>query len=93
MKNWKLIKENPERVQTQMYVALQIAAALSTLCEPFLPHTAKKLQQLLGLPNAVAWSDVAKEAALIPAGSTLGQAELLFQKIEDETIQKQLDKL
>lgn len=90
---WKLIKENPERVQTQMYVALQIAAALSTLCEPFLPHTAKKLQQLLGLPNAVAWSDVAKEAALIPAGSTLGQAELLFQKIEDETIQKQLDKL
>jgi methionyl-tRNA synthetase len=90
---WKLIKENPERVQTQMYVALQIAAALSTLCEPFLPHTAKKLQQLLGLPNPVAWSAVAKEVALIPAGSTLGQAELLFQKIEDETIQKQLDKL
>lgn len=90
---WKLIKENPERVQTQMYVALQIAAALSSLCEPFLPHTAKKLQLLLGLAQPVAWSAVAAENALIAAGSTLGEAQLLFQKIEDETIQKQLDKL
>jgi methionyl-tRNA synthetase len=90
---WKLIKENPERVQTQMYVALQIAAALSSLCEPFLPHTAKKLQLLLGLAKPVAWSAVAAENALIAAGSTLGEAQLLFQKIEDETIQKQLDKL
>lgn len=90
---WKLIKENPERVQTQMYVALQITAALSSLCEPFLPHTAKKLQLLLGLTKPVAWSAVAAENALIAAGSTLGEAQLLFQKIEDETIQKQLDKL
>ncbi len=90
---WKLIKENPERVQTQMYVALQIAAALSSLCEPFLPHTAKKLQLLLGLAQPVKWSAVAAENDLIAAGSTLGEAQLLFQKIEDETIQKQLDKL
>jgi methionyl-tRNA synthetase len=90
---WKLIKENPERVQTQMYVALQIAAALSSLCEPFLPHTAKKLQLLLGLVKPVAWSAVATQNTLIAPGCTLGEAQLLFQKIEDETIQKQLDKL
>jgi len=90
---WKLIKEKPERVQTQMYVALQISAALSSLCEPFLPHTAKKLQLLLGLAQPVKWSAVAAENDLIAAGSTLGEAQLLFQKIEDETIQKQLDKL
>jgi len=90
---WKLIKENPERVKTQMYVALQIAAALSTLAEPFLPFTADKLKSILKLEAPIKWSTIAEDKVLLPAGHTIGQAELLFAKIEDEEVQKQLDRL
>ncbi|KGO83195.1 methionyl-tRNA synthetase [Flavobacterium beibuense F44-8] len=115
---WKMVKENPERVKTQMYVALQIAAALSVLSEPFLPFTAAKLKGILKLddvPNAVqtmgivdetlsfndaersshklSWNDIAVKHQLIPANHQIGQAELLFAKIEDEEIQKQVDRL
>ncbi|MGL5274155.1 methionyl-tRNA synthetase [Myroides marinus] len=90
---WKLIKENPERVKTQMYVALQIAAALSTLAEPFLPFTADKLKSILKLESPIKWSTIAEDKVLLPAGHTIGQAELLFAKIEDEEVQKQLDRL
>lgn len=88
---WKMVKENPERVQTQMYVALQIAAALSVLAEPFLPFTANKLENMLQCK--LAWNDVSTKSDLLPAGSKIGQAELLFSKIEDEEVQKQIDKL
>lgn len=90
---WKLIKENPERVKTQMYVALQIAAALSTLCEPFLPFTAKKLSSILRLDNPIPWETLNTHYNLLNAGHQIGEAELLFAKIEDTEIQKQLDKL
>jgi methionyl-tRNA synthetase len=90
---WKVIKDNPERVQTQMYVALQIAAALSSLCEPFLPFTAKKLSRILKIESPLNWNTIAQNSDLIPAGHQLGEAELLFAKIEDEEIQKQIDKL
>ncbi|MDM1360259.1 methionine--tRNA ligase [Myroides marinus] len=90
---WKLIKENPERVKTQMYVALQIAAALSTLAEPFLPFTADKLKSILKLESPIKWSTIAEDKVLLAAGHTIGQAELLFAKIEDEEVQKQLDRL
>jgi len=114
---WKVIKENPERVKTQMYVALQIASALAVLSEPFLPFTASKLKGILKLderPESVitlgvvdetlsyndarnshttGWNDVSVNQNLIPAGHVIGQAELLFAKIEDETIQQQVDKL
>ncbi|MFD0701393.1 methionine--tRNA ligase [Myroides pelagicus] len=90
---WKLIKENPERVKTQMYIALQIAAALSTLAEPFLPFTADKLKSILKLDTPIQWSTVSEDKVLISAGHTIGQAELLFAKIEDEEVQKQLDRL
>lgn len=91
---WKLIKENPERVKTQMYVALQIAAALSSLCEPFLPFTAQKLNRILNLTQGnITWKTISETSDLIKAGHTIGQAELLFEKIEDEQIQKQIDKL
>lgn len=91
---WKLIKENPERVKTQMYVALQIAAALSSLCEPFLPFTAQKLNRILNLSQGdITWKTISETSDLIKAGHTIGQAELLFEKIEDEQIQKQIDKL
>lgn len=90
---WKVIKENPERVQTQMYVALQIAAALSSLCEPFLPFTAAKLSRILKTVTKIDWKTVSQTSELIPSGHQIGEAELLFAKIEDEEIQKQIDKL
>ncbi len=90
---WKMIKENPERVKTQMYVALQIAAALSTLSEPFLPFTAKKLKTILNLETALTWKSITEKSDLLPTNHTIGQAELLFAKIEDEEIQKQMDRL
>ena len=89
---WKLIKENPERVKTQMYVALQIATALSSLCEPFLPFTADKLRRILNVER-MDWQTISQTFDLIKAGHQIGQAELLFDKIEDEQIQKQIDKL
>ncbi len=90
---WKVIKDNPERVQTQMYVALQIAAALSSLCEPFLPFTAAKLSRILKIESKIDWKTVSETSELIPSGHKIGEAELLFAKIEDEEIQKQMDKL
>ena len=91
---WKLIKTDENRVQTIMYVALQIAAALTAVCEPFLPFTSTKLRKMLNIsPDNVSWKNVSVERPLINAGHTINQAELLFSKIEDETIQYQLDKL
>jgi methionyl-tRNA synthetase len=89
---WKMVKENPARVQTQMYVALQIASALAILSEPFLPFTAKKLSNILKI-DALGWNDVTTKTDLLPAGHQIGQAEILFAQIEDAEIQKQLDKL
>ena len=90
---WKVIKDNPERVQTQMYVALQIAAALSSLCEPFLPFTASKLSRILKIETKIDWKTISQTSELISVGHQIGEAELLFAKIEDEEIQKQMDKL
>ena len=89
---WKMVKTNPERVQTQMYVALQIAAALQILCEPFLPFTASKLSKILNV-NQLGWNTVSNTSDLIPAGHQIGEAEILFAQIEDAEIQKQIDKL
>ncbi len=94
---WKLIKENPERVKTQMWVALQIATALSILSEPFLPFTSQKLKRMLGVhpgpTGVIDWDEVSKAEQILSPGTQIGQAELLFSKIEDEQIQKQIDKL
>ena len=89
---WKMVKENPARVQTQIYVALQIASALAVLSEPFLPFTAKKLSNILKI-DTLGWNDVTTKTNLLPAGHQIGQAEILFAQIEDAEIQKQLDKL
>lgn len=89
---WKMVKENPARVQTQMYVALQIASALAVLSEPFLPFTAKKLSNILKI-DALGWNDVTTKTDLLPADHQIGQTEILFAQIEDAEIQKQLDKL
>ncbi|MES2862974.1 MAG: methionine--tRNA ligase subunit beta, partial [Bacteroidota bacterium] len=94
---WKMVKENPERVKTQMYVALQIATALSILAKPFLPFTADKLSIILNLHNltehltGLNWDNISEFS--LPAEHEIGHGELLFAKIEDEEIQKQIDKL
>ncbi len=91
---WKVIKEDAARVQTQMYVALQIAAALAVLSEPFLPFTAAKLKNMLAVSEgSLSWNDITLKENLLVAGSKIGQAELLFAKIEDEEIQKQVERL
>jgi len=93
---WKVVKTDPERVKTVMFVALQISAALATLSEPFLPFTSEKLKNILNLSSSeegLKWEDVSAKETLISAGHTIGSAELLFSKIEDEQIQQQLDKL
>ena len=93
---WKVIKVDEERTQTIMYVALQIASALATLCEPFLPFTSVKLKTILNITSGdveMSWNDISSKTILIPAHHSIGKAELLFSKIEDATIQNQLDKL
>ncbi len=89
---WKMVKTNPERVQTQMYVALQIASVLTTLCEPFLPFTSKKLTKMLNI-EVNNWNLEFENWNLTKAGHQIGQAEILFAQIEDPEIQKQIDKL
>ncbi|MGI9531843.1 methionine--tRNA ligase [Lutimonas sp.] len=92
---WKKIKTDPERVKTIMFVALQIAAGLAVLCEPFLPFTSKKLKGILNFdePDNLDWNSVSSESVLIPASHQINKAELLFAKIEDADIQKQIEKL
>ncbi|WP_430399498.1 methionine--tRNA ligase [Flavobacterium sp.] len=91
---WITIKENPERVKTQMYVALQITTALSVLCEPFLPFTADKLRIMLNKKeDEIKWADISSNSNLLESNHKIGQAEILFSKVEDEEIQKQIDKL
>jgi methionyl-tRNA synthetase len=89
---WALIKSQPDRVKTILNYSLQIAANLAILGEPFLPFTSKKLLQMLKLSPEYRW-DNAGSINILPVGHQLGQSELLFEKIEDEAINKQLEKL
>lgn len=89
---WKVIKTDANRVNTIMYVALQIASALATLSEPFLPFTSDKLKQMLNYDDN-SWKDISNKSVLLPATHQINKATLLFSKIEDKTIQEQLDKL
>ena len=90
---WKLTKTDPERVKTVMYVALQIATALAVASEPFLPFTSEKLKRMLQL-GAITWENLKTNATeLLKAGHLIGTAELLFEKIEDAAIEKQLQRL
>ena len=90
---WKVIKTDADRVNTIMYVALQIASALATLSEPFLPFTSvNRLKQMLNYDDN-SWQDISSKSVLLPATHQINKATLLFSKIEDKTIQEQLDKL
>ena len=90
---WKVIKSDPKRVQTIMNTALQIAAGLAVLSEPFLPFTAKKLQGMLQFNTKPSWGDIQQGQTLLVAQHCIGKAALLFTKIEDAQIEKQLQKL
>ncbi|MDP2042573.1 MAG: methionine--tRNA ligase [Algoriphagus sp.] len=88
---WKEIKTDPERTKTILNIALNIAANLAIVSEPFLPFTAAKLFEMFGLEKQT-WSQ-AGNGKLLAVGKTLGQMGLLFEKIEDETVEKQVQKL
>ena len=89
---WKVIKTDPERVQTIMYVALQIAAALAIVSEPFLPWSSQKLKTMLRLETPT-WTSVQRGDSLLKPTHQIGEASLLFAKIEDSEIEFQLEKL
>ena len=88
---WKVIKDNPERVKTQMFCALQVAGALAYLCEPFLPFTSQKMKSGLNLGNKN-WYEVLITPP-IPTGHQINEMPLLFSKIEDDVIEAQIKKL
>ena len=90
---WKVIKVDAARVQTIMYVALQISAALAVVSEPFLPFTSTKLKTILNIDKSLSWSDIHEKEVLLAAKHQINKAELLFSKIEDKSIEAQLEKL
>ena len=93
---WKVVKIDPIRVNAILHIALQITANLSVLCEPFLPFTAKKLRYQLNADaldkDVLTWLNAGKPD-LLTEGHMLGQSSLLFEKLEDEVINKQIQKL
>jgi methionyl-tRNA synthetase len=88
---WKVIKTDEDRVRTILNISLQIAASLEILIEPFLPFTADKLMKMLNYGGHM-WEDAGK-ANLLHRGHQLNEPVLLFEKIEDEEVQAQIDKL
>ena len=88
---WKTQKFDQARTETQMFTALQIAGILAVAIEPILPFTAQKLRGMLNLPSVLAWEKSSEN--LLVGGHQIGNAELLFEKIEDEVVEAQLAKL
>ena len=89
---WKTIKDNPEEAASSLFVAAQIAVGLAQICEPFLPFSAEKLQKMFNV-SQLTWEEIKNEKILIKTGHQINPAELLFSKIEDETIEFQIQKL
>lgn len=88
---WKLAKTDMNRVATILNVALQLSANLNIAFEPFLPFSSAKLRKMLQF-DSVRWADFGK-TELLPAGHALGKTELLFEQIDDATIEQQINKL
>ena len=88
---WKVIKTDPERVKTILYLSLQLAANLAIAFEPFLPFSSKRLREMLAMDEAE-W-DRLGATDLLPAGHQLGQPALLFEKIDDSVVEAQVQKL
>ena len=89
---WKLAKTDMTRTATILHLSLQIAANLAIAFEPFLPFSSEKLKKMLSLNASIGWADLGR-IDLLPAGHSLGEVSLLFEKIEDAAIQAQLDRL
>lgn len=90
---WKLIKTDPEGTKAVLYDCIQLIANFAILCEPFLPFTSKKLWEQLQVTDvAYSWADVGRQD-LVAVNHTLAPAVILFEKIEDEIIDKQIQKL
>ena len=88
---WKVVKSDPERVKTILNIALQITANTAIAIEPFMPFSAEKMLKMLA-QEKFGWEQMGS-MELIEAGHAIGEAQLLFEKIEDDVIQAQLDKL
>ena len=88
---WKVAKTDMERVKTILNICLQLSANLSIAFEPFLPFSSKKLRNMLNLKECN-WEELGN-TDILPAGHQLGEPSLLFEKLEDDVIQKQIDKL
>ena len=88
---WKVVKSDPERVKTILNIALQITANTAIAIEPFMPFSAEKILKMLAV-DKFSWEQLGS-MELVEAGHAIGDAVLLFEKIEDDVIQKQLDKL
>ena len=89
---WKTIKDNPEKAASSLFVGAQIAVALAQLCEPFMPFSSEKLLKMFGTEK-ISWQEVENAHVLIKTGHQINEASLLFSKIEDETIDFQIQKL
>ena len=89
---WKTIKTDPEKAANSLFIATQIAVGLAQICEPFLPFSAEKLQKMFNV-SQMNWADLKEEKILIKTGHQINEASLLFSKIEDETIEFQIQKL
>ncbi|WP_291125028.1 methionine--tRNA ligase [Dysgonomonas sp. UBA7698] len=88
---WKVVKTDMARVETILNISLQITANLAIAFEPFLPFSVKKIRRFINVDN-LTWDQLGR-IDLLPVGHPLNQSELLFSKIEDETIEKQIQKL
>ena len=88
---WKVVKTDPERVKTIIYISLQLTANLAIAFEPFLPFSSEKLRTMIDMPE-FSWEDLGKTDLLAP-GKVLPKPELLFTKVEDEAIELQMKKL
>jgi len=88
---WKVVKTDPERVKTVIYISLQLTANLAIAFEPFLPFSSERLRGMLHM-ESFEWERLGS-TDLLPSGHRLAKPELLFEKIEDETIEAQVQKL
>ena len=92
---WKIIKENPERVKTVIFISLHISSVLAIVSEPFIPFTSKKIKNILNFKDEInwTWEGLKKNDFLINENHKINEPELLFNRIEDSEIQLQIDKL
>ena len=89
---WKTIKEKPEKAANSLFVAAQIAVGLAQISEPFMPFSSEKLLNMFNV-SQMNWRDIENQKILVKTGHQINPSELLFSKIEDETIDFQIQKL